>query len=228
MGQLTVLLASTSGGGLIALLIILGLVFVDYWATMRIITKAGYSSKWILLPLAPLILTIVYYVILWHDLREIYFGSSIGFGGFSNTKFFWGLDVFSIFLNWLFYVIFAFSRWPSTVAPRQSDDPPLPPTPTRAISGSPSKPPAPAAPVPTERAVPPSGAGPGAGPGGASVAPALKRPSAQFCAWCGEPLPGNRALFHNCGSKDRPETNCKTCGTALPAGSTECSSCGAA
>src|SRR5580698_5916913 len=148
MGHVTPLIASTSVTGWIELLILLGLLFLDYWATMRIITQAGYSYLWILLPLAPLILTIICYVILWNDLHEIYFGSSFGFEGINNASLFWHLDEFSIFLNWLFYVIFAFSRWPSTVAPHRSDAAPLPPTPTRATPASPGSPPASAATTP--------------------------------------------------------------------------------
>jgi hypothetical protein len=136
MGLLTPLIASTSVVGSIELLVLLGLLFLDYWATMRIITQAGYSSLWILLPLAPLILTIICYVILWNDLHEIYFGGSFGFGGTGNTSLFWHLDEFSILLNWIFYLIFAFSRWPAIGTSRASDAAPLPPPPPRAIPGS--------------------------------------------------------------------------------------------
>ena len=134
MAQLTPLIAATSVGGWVELLILLGLLFLDYWATLRIITQAGYSSMWILLPLAPLVFTIICYVILWNDLHEIFFGSSFGFGGINNASLFWHLDEFSILLNWIFYLVFAFSRWPVNGAPRSSSAAaplPAPPSPAR-------------------------------------------------------------------------------------------------
>jgi len=227
MGTLTPLIASTSAGGWIELLIILGLLFLDYWATMRIIAQAGYSSMWILLPLAPLVLTIICYVILWHDLHEIYFGGGLGFVGINSEKLLWHLDEASILLNWIFYLVFAFSRWPAIGTPRAADDTPLPPSPTRAVPNSPARAPESAAPIPSARVVA-SAAGPGAGPASTPAAPSATRPVGKFCAWCAESLPGSRALFHDCGSKDRPETYCRSCGAALPAGSAQCSACGAA
>jgi hypothetical protein len=227
MGHLTPLIASTSVGGWIELLIILGLLFLDYWATMRIITQAGYSSMWILLPLAPLVLTIICYVILFNDLHEIYFGGGFGFAGVGNANLFWNLDKISILLNWVFYMVFAFSRWPAVGTSRAPSPSPLQPTPTRVMPNPPSRPPATAALIPSAGAVP-SAAGPGAGSVSTPVAPTPNRPASKFCPWCAEALPGNRALFHDCGSKDRPEAFCRSCGTALPVGSTECGACGAA
>ncbi len=228
MAQLTPLIAATSVGGWVELLILLGLLFLDYWATLRIITQAGYSSMWILLPLAPLVFTIICYVILWNDLHAIFFGSSFGFAG-TNASLFWNLDKFSILLNWIFYLIFAFSRWPVNGSPRTSSAAaPLPAPPSRAVPGPAASSPATPAPLSTARVLPSSAAGPGAPPAGAASSPATKRPGAQFCPWCAEPLPGNRALFHDCGPKERPETYCKNCGKALPAGSSECASCAAA
>jgi hypothetical protein len=228
MGHVTPLIASTSAVALIELLVLLGLLFLDYWATMRIITQAGYSSAWILLPLAPLVLTIICLVIWWNDIHEIYFGGGFDFGGIGNVRLFWRLDEFSIILNWVFYLIFAFSRWPAIGTSRASDAAPLPPPPPRAIPGSRLTPPTPTVSPPGARVMPSSAASPGAAPANTAVAPAATRPSAKCCAWCGEALPGSRALFHDCGSKDRPEAFCTNCGNALPAGSTQCSSCGAA
>jgi hypothetical protein len=228
MGHLTPLIASTSVRGWIALLVILGLLFLDYWATLRIITQAGYSYLWILLPLAPLVLTIVCYVILWNDLHGIFVSDNFGFGGINNASLFWHLDEVSIFLNWLFYLVFAFSRWPVTGTPRAPDAAaPLTPDSTRSVPRSPSSRPAPSAPIPSARVVS-SAAGPGAGPASTADPPPSRRPAALACAWCGESLPGSRSLFHDCGPKDRPVTFCKNCGTALPPGSTECNSCSAA
>jgi hypothetical protein len=228
MSLLTPFIASTSDRGWIELLILFCVLVLDYWATMRIITQAGYSSLWVALPLAPLVLTVICYAILWRDLHEIYFGGGFGFGGINNESLFWHLDEFSILLNWIFYLVFAFSRWPVSGEDRTRDFALRPSELPRANPRSPSRQPETTAPIPGGRALPVTAAGPS--PGSASVAesPATKRPGALFCAWCGEPLPGNRAIFHDCGPKERPETFCKNCGAALPAGSAECSSCAAA
>jgi len=230
MGLLTSFTASTSVSAWIELLIFSGALFLNYWATMRIITQAGYSAAWIALPIAPLVLTIICYVIFWNDIHEIFFGGGFGFGfgSFNNVSLFWHLDEISILLNWLFYIVFAFSRWPVTGTPRAPEgDAPRPSRFTRATISTAKEPAAATAPLPGPRPAVASAAGPGGGPTGASR-PAATRPSAQFCAWCGEALPGNRALFHDCGPKDRPETHCKNCGTAYAAGSTQCTACGGA
>ena len=228
MGLLTPFIASTSVGGWIELLILIGLLFLNYWATMRIITQAGYSVVWIVLPIAPLVLTIICYVIFWNDIHEIFFGSSFGFGGINNVSLFWHLDEISIFLNWLFYIVFAFSRWPVSGTRHSPDvEAPQPPSSLGANLSSAAGPAAPPAPLPGARAMPASPGGPAAGPTNVASAPTSQRPSAQFCAWCGEALPGNRALFHDCGPKDRPETFCKNCGVAFPAGTSQCNSCAA-
>ena len=228
MGLLTPFIASTSVGGWIELLILIGLLFLNYWATMRIITQAGYSVVWIVLPIAPLVLTIICYVIFWNDIHGIVFGNSFGFGGVNNVSLFWHLDEISIFLNWLFYIVFAFSRWPVS-GTRHSPDVDVPqPPPSLGANLSSAAGPASPSPLPGARVMPASRGGPVAGPANVASAPASKPPSAQFCAWCGEALPGNRALFHDCGPKDRPETFCKNCGVAFPAGTSQCNSCVAA
>jgi hypothetical protein len=228
MGLLTPFIASTSVGGWIELLILIALLFLNYWATMRIITQAGYSAVWIVLPIAPLVLTIICYVIFWNDIHEIFFGSSFGFGGINNVSIFWHLDEIGIFLNWLFYIVFAFSRWPVS-GTRHSPDVDVPqPPPSLGANLSSAAGPASPSPLPGARVMPASRGGPVAGPANVASAPASKPPSAQFCAWCGEALPGNRALFHDCGPKDRPETFCKNCGVAFPAGTSQCNSCVAA
>jgi hypothetical protein len=228
MGLLTSFTASTSVSAWIELLIFSGALFLNYWATMRIIAQAGYSPLWILLPLSPLVLTTICYIIFWSDIHEVFFGGGFG-GGFgidSHVSLIWHLDELSIVVSWLFFIVFAFSRWPVSGQghTRVADGSPLP------LRVDPKQP-ASALPPPDSSGVarvasrPPvsSAAGPGVGP----RAP-VARNSAQHCAWCGESLPGNRALFHDCGPKDRPETFCKICGVAFASGSTQCSSCGAA
>ena len=220
MGVLTPFIAATSASGWIALLLFVGFLFLNYWATLRIITKAGFSPAWIVLPLAPFVLTVICYVMLWNDLHAVIFGSSFGFGGFNNISLFWHLDQVSILLNWLFYLVFAFARWPVSGGTHvQGAEPPPPPRTVRAGQPGPSAVQAPP-PVGVARYAAPVTA---AGPTVAASAPVAR---GKHCAWCGESLPGSRALFHDCGPKDRPETFCKNCGAGLAAGSTQCSSCG--
>jgi hypothetical protein len=231
MGLLSTILASSAGGAF-ALLVVLGLTALNYWATLRIITQAGFSPKWILLPLAPLVLTIICEIIFLHDVRESLLGGSLGYANLHTVGALWYVDLLLIFLNWVFYLVFAFTTWPNVGTSYSREPSGPPPTAPRTSPGpSPSPVTGPGA-APAARAVPASAASPGAGPAapagptGVSSVPVAKRPSAQACAWCGEALPGNRALFHDCGPKDRPETHCKDCGTAFPAGTTTCVSCG--
>jgi hypothetical protein len=224
MGLVTPIIAA-SAGGLFALLVVIGLIVLNYLATSRIIAQAGYSPLWILVPVAPFVLTIICFIIFVSDVHTIFSGDGLGVGGINNVGVAWDLDEISIFLNWIFFLIFAFSRWPVSGAHHSpSVVTPRPPDSLRAPPGPASIHPTPGAAVPTARVVPASGAGPGSGPAVPSASVA-KRQGAQFCPWCAEPLPGNRALFHDCGSKDRPEAFCKNCGKTLPAGSSVCNEC---
>lgn len=224
MGLVTPIIAA-SAGGFVALLVVIGLIVLNYVATSRIIAQAGYSPRWILIPVAPFVLTIICFIIFVSDVHTAFDGGGLGVGGINNVGVAWTLDEISIFLNWIFFLVFAFSRWPVSGAYHSpSVVTPRPPDSFRATPGPASVPPTPGAAVPSARVVPASGAGPGSGPA-VSSASVAKRSGAQFCPWCAEPLPGNRALFHDCGSKDRPEAFCKNCGKTLPAGSSVCNEC---
>jgi hypothetical protein len=221
---------SVGAGTWVELLLTIGVAALTYVAMSRIIAQAGYSSLWILLPLAPLVLTIICFVILWHELNGIVFGGPNGFYDIEVVGLFWHVDEIAILLNWVFFIVFAFSRWPGSTPRREPES-----DASRAIQAvrpgprSPaSGPPAPPEPGIPSRVASSSAAGPGEGPAEVSSTPAAKRPGSKFCAWCGEALPGNRALFHDCGPKDRPETICTSCGTAFDAGSSACRTCGAA
>ena len=100
MGLLTPIVGfatAVSIGTWIQLLIAIGVVALMYLATGRIITQAGYSALWILLPIAPLVFTTICFFIFWHDLNTIIFGGSIGFIGISTVGLFgtWTRSVFS-------------------------------------------------------------------------------------------------------------------------------------
>jgi hypothetical protein len=244
MGILTLFAPTTSVSSIVQLIIYIGVTALTYWALLRIITAAGYSNVWMALPISTMFLTWLCYIIFWSDLHGIYFGGafSFGFSGFNQVSIPWTLDEISIVLNWLFFLVIAFSgspigeRFAGSLPSRSAPPAPmnygapastLPPPPDPVTATRPV-PPSAAGPVNVVRPMPPSAAGPGGGGAAVPGATAPKRPGAQFCAWCGESLPGNRALFHDCGPKDRPETNCKNCGTSYPAGSTTCASCSGA
>lgn len=226
MGIFSPLVASITIGGWIGLLIFLGAIFLNYWALARIINQSGFSTYWLVLPLAPLVLTILCYVIFWRDLHAIAFGGGFGFGDVSSVSLYWHLDEISIVLNWIMFLVFAFSQWPATGRQsRVADSPSAAPAPSSRGPATGSTPPS--EPVRAARVMPSSGAGPGSGPVAASSAASPNKPNAKFCPWCGESLPGNRALFHDCGPKDRPETVCRSCGKAFPAGTSQCDTCAA-
>jgi hypothetical protein len=249
MGLLPLFAQSTSFGSIVELLIYICVTGITYWALQRIITGAGYSNYWMALPASTMLFTWICYIIFWSDIHGIYFGSGFdfGFSGISQVNVVWTLDEISIVANWIFFLVIAFSGTAvsdrltgsftsrstlpaqmnsglaSTLAPPPNEANvvrPMPPSAAGPVNAGRPAPPSAAGPI--VRPAPPSAAGPGGAPAGAAP-----RPGAQYCAWCGESLPGNRALFHDCGPKDRPETNCRTCGTTFPAGSTQCASCAA-
>lgn len=228
--------------------LILYLVFlaVSFWATTRIITQAGYSPAWILMPLSSLVLSLVVFVMLFVDLRTLLGAFPFGIGGtvsFSEVgviEVLWHLDMLTILANWILFLIFAFSRWPFAGDPgqrgrkvpvpqggaptygRHAPDPSQPSgtstvsSALRATDRAPS--------VARELSGDDMG---GAGAPGA-VAGAHARPArTKHCVWCGEPLPGSRALFHDCGTKDRPATNCAACGAVLASDGATCLACAA-
>lgn len=228
------------------LLVDLAILVLNYWAVTRIISQAGYSPLWITLPLIPLVLTIVAMIMLYHDLRSLAFGVPFGAGGtvfisgLSGDGVVWSLDALSIFVTWVFFLVFAFTRWPVTAtaesasrgptnspppggAPQYGRNVPAPRRPSDRVSPPP-------APSGQSDAGSPSSAtddGPGSATPSASAtrstSPGL--PRVKHCAWCGDSLPGSRALFHDCGPKDRPVTHCMTCGLQLPGEGAPCPSC---
>ncbi|HWD96156.1 MAG TPA: hypothetical protein VG246_07045 [Acidimicrobiales bacterium] len=225
---------------LVVYLVVLG---VNYWATKRIITQAGYSPAWILAPLTPLVLTVVAFIMLYFDLRSFAYG--ITFGGTASVSelgrvgIVWGIDMFAIFANWILFLVFAFSRWPVTLIDSPRRGPSVPPPPGSAPQYE-QNPPGPSRPssssfrsaATSEVSSPPSSTS-GATDDRTRDAPtAVAAPATsagqvriKHCVWCGEALPGSRALFHECGSKDRPATNCAACGALLPNEGAACTAC---
>lgn len=204
-------------------------IFVlNLWATARIIGQAGYSRLWILLPLVSFVLTFAAIVTFSHDLLLILLGESQGLGTAEGLWVFAGL---SWAATWVFFLVFAFSRWPVTsLAGARGHEGPRPEPPASPWTSRPGptyRPQLPAVTKPRDAASPSGDLAENVPPAPAVVAPSPTSgpASVRHCAWCGEPLPGNRAFFHECGSRDRPATHCVTCGAALPNDGAPCATC---
>ncbi len=219
--------------GLLVLLFWLALIALNYFAISQIIAKAGYSRTWLIVPLTPVVLLIITMIVAFIDLRSL---ADSGFTLIPNVRgisILWALDGISSFVAWVFFLIFAFSAWP--VSASRSDyiggvsnslgPQGLAPSGAASTSGTPWK-------YPPVRIN---------GPGLTGVVPSDETSSQEssalppsrptdgrraiHCAWCGESIPGNRALGHDCGPKDRPEAFCRYCGRPFNEGSSTCTSC---
>lgn len=94
------------------LLVSLGVGLLYLIATGKIITKAGYSGWWILVPLTPIALWLITLVALasatyspFNSVTSAYFNAS----GYAALFVFDGI---AALLPWVFFLIFAFSDWP--------------------------------------------------------------------------------------------------------------------
>jgi hypothetical protein len=234
MGDVNVIYGNINGTVLLALTI--GVLVLFYVAISRIISKAGYPWVWLIVPLVPLGLLVASVVVLYRDHNTLVFGGFYGIRGIETVGILWKASLISLLANLVMFLVFAFSRWP-TVTPRVKKVSSLVPTAARGFSPdevgvtsskrfgkggpgfatnaveapAPSEAPTPAAPVATVAPVASSSSG----------TVVVKR-----CVWCGEALPGSRALFHDCGPTDRPPAYCAKCGTALAQNSTVCATCG--
>lgn len=210
------LMAITSGETTY-LIILVAVLAVSFWAASRVVLQAGYSLPWLALPLAAVILTIVCYSVLLYDLHGFSFGVTPNVFDVMNVGLAWRLDEVAIVLNWVFFLFIAFS---GSLAPR-SPRRPKGPIPSR-LAPSEASGEAPRATLASTTQTATTGdrsAAPATAPA-SSTGPKIKN-----CVWCAEALPGSRALFHDCGPKDRPAVYCSRCASALPAGSGECPAC---
>jgi hypothetical protein len=192
-----------------------GVAIITLIAVGTIITKAGYSSAWILVPLTPVIVnvgTLIYVSIV---VRRSALRGFFPTGGLGIVLDLFVLDFFLMAVVWIFFLVFAFRPWPALEgATRQS------------ASG-------PTSPGTTPRPMSSRGASSSTATWSAPVAPTVATRGAVdtrrrvYCPWCGEHIPGNRALGHDCGPKDRPEVVCRFCGQAFAPGSTTCADCDA-
>ena len=227
MGQLGVVYFYNDGGlesGLLAFMVlVLGLGTIAWW---QIITKAGFSSMWTLLP-AGLSGT---WILVW----VLAFSGNLS--GASGLQFFgMGLG----FVTMIMFFVFAFVPWPVKLDTRRPaarlDDVsdvalrarlhqlgyrsgpggrgaapqqplPLPPPPLGSLGEDPATPGA------VATAAPPA-------------APAAPPSETYFCSWCGTERTRAAASVHYCGTRDRPVVHCSSCGQALD-GNAFCSACG--
>jgi len=240
MAEVIVTYGAINGTLLLGLTI--GALVLVYSAIAMIIAKAGYPWVWVIIPLTPFALLVACIVDLYRDHYPLAFGGSYGFLGISSIGILWTAFLISLAANGVMFFVFAFSRWP-TVAPRTPRTAKAP----RASRGSKAQ-----AATETLQGFSPadmasrsskrfpaggpafatnSGAGPSspvdtlsvatAAPASATRSVVIKR-----CVWCGDALPGSRALFHDCGPTDRPPVYCALCGNGLES-SGRCATCDA-
>jgi hypothetical protein len=102
-----VILAAGLASVIFSLLILMVVAFVTMAAMVTIITKAGFSGWWILMPLSSVLLWIVIAALSLHAAISL---STISFdtvGGLIK------LELVLEILNWILFLVFAFSDWPA-------------------------------------------------------------------------------------------------------------------
>src|ERR1700722_19980120 len=90
----------------LALIIVFGILGLNVLAVYKIITKAGYSGTWILLVVAPFVAYLIGMVVVVNDLRTENFHSA-------NFSAWFGIGAFFAFVEYIFFLVFAFSEWPA-------------------------------------------------------------------------------------------------------------------
>ena len=196
---------------IMSLVYVLAVVAVTFVAWTAMISKSGLAKWWVLAPALPVATTAVTLLIKWSQTSAFLNGGAFSF---SRYGFMGWVDVIGLSAGLVLFLAFAFVPWPGvggTRTPRAS----APASRAGAVGDRG------AAPMHLARFAP-KGGGPVAAPG----APVDTR-RRLYCPWCGEHIPGNRALGHDCGPKDRPEVICRFCGQAFPEGTTSCPRCDA-
>ncbi len=226
----------------LAIAIVLAVVYIALTslAWSNLISKSGRSWNWLAVPLAPIVTIILTYVVMYfqktnildpfHNLRfdtaslagllaNLIATGHLSFSSYGQISSMFIIDLAAIVGSWVGFVAFAMTSWPATQGGLISR--------TRANVADV---------VPRPSAAPPSSVI-GGSPAASYVAPVAPTISSRgavdnrrriYCAWCAESIPGNRALGHDCGPRDRPEVYCRYCGKVFPGGSTVCPTCDAA
>lgn len=177
------------------------------WA--KILTKAGYSGRWIWLPgIQALIQGYVFFKVFSGGVFSVSSAGSLG-----------ALSVLSAFISLaeiVLFLIFAFGTWPvqrelETVTRQHRAS-------RREMLLAPG--------LRAMRPTPPAAEAPEGTPATVTTVlepPAL--PSTVYCSWCGSARALDSHAMHYCGPRSRPAAYCSACGTALD-GSPACRSCG--
>jgi hypothetical protein len=215
---------------LIALLVVGALVILNFAAGAKIIGQSGFSWWWVILPFLPFALTIANFITLWNRTHQFALGGTFGFVGlnYAGVGVVFRADEGALLLSWAAFLIFAFIRWPVSGEHDEVEE--------RAHRRSFRRRVDAAAEMPIEAGrVRENVKQPRAarsrekvGAVAAASSPAPRRsstPAIKHCVWCGDPLPGSRALFHDCGDKDAPPVFCAKCGSALSEDSDDCLQC---
>ena len=88
------------------LLLAIGFVTLNLVAVYKIITKAGYSGKWIVLVVAPFIAELIGFVVFADDVHSRNFHA----GNFAPW---FALAGLLAFIEYILFLVFAFSNWPT-------------------------------------------------------------------------------------------------------------------
>ncbi len=220
----------------------LGLSVLNFFALSRIISKAGFSSWWVLCPITPLALVAILFLMVYVDahtasLEPGSLGTTIA--GFVTVEYLIGITSLG---NWVLFLVFAFVRWPvesATMGNRRGFTPRGPSAPlgfAAPPSGPRVVPPSVGAIDPRVPAAVPMTSAPDAQPSPSDDDPLVEPravavltpeplPATIFCSWCGEERASDSHAIHHCGPTDRPATFCMRCGSRFEGAST-CPSCG--
>jgi hypothetical protein len=198
------------------------MLVVSYVAIAVIISKAGYSAWWVLLPIAVPVSTFIYF----EFLKVSVLTGGVTFTGLlDDTEAFTAFFLILLFVNWAFLVAFAFSNWPALQ--QQQQPRPSGTSHTRSTHLSPTAP-APAQVPPndwwSDATDTPSDIAPTETTLQETIATAVPERTTVFCAWCASERAVSSYLLHHCGAKDRPHVYCTTCGSHL-ADDASCPTC---
>lgn len=91
---------------LVGLLIFIGFVILNLVAIYKIITKAGYSGKWIAVVVAPFIAELIGFGVAAHDVHSGKFHAG-------NFALWFALAALLGFVEYILFLVFAFSNWPA-------------------------------------------------------------------------------------------------------------------
>jgi hypothetical protein len=102
--------------GLVWSILSFGFIVLNVVAVYKVITKAGYSGSWILLFLAPFAAYLIAVVVMVHEIGS-------GSVHFARIADWFALAGLLLFIDDIFFIVFAFADWPALRQQRQSYGP---------------------------------------------------------------------------------------------------------